>query len=91
MKVLGATRRDVVIAYLVEYGLLGVLSALLATLLGGLGAWAFVSFVLEISFRLDPGLLALVVTAAVALTILTGMLTTWSALSTRPAQFLRGE
>jgi len=91
MKVLGATRRDVVIAYLIEYGLLGVLSALLATLLGGFGAWAFVTQALEISFRIDAGLVAMVVLAAVVLTILTGMLSTWSALSSRPAGFLRGE
>ncbi|MHB1103474.1 MAG: ABC transporter permease [Devosia sp.] len=91
MKVLGATRGDVVSAYLIEYGLLGALSALLATLLGGFGAWAFVTQVLEISFRLDAGLVLLVVLGAVALTILTGTLITWSALSTRPAQFLRAE
>lgn len=91
MKVLGATRSDVVVAYLVEYGLLGTLSAALAALLGGIGAWAFVTQVLEISFSIDAGLVLLVVTAAVALTILTGMLATWSALSTRPANFLRGE
>ena len=91
MKVLGASRADVIRAYLVEYGLLGALSALLATLLGGFGAWAFVTQVLEISFRFDVGLVLLVVLGAVALTILTGTLITWSALSSRPAQFLRAE
>lgn len=91
LKVLGATRRDVVIAYFVEYGLLGALSAAIAALLGGIGAWAFVTKVLEIPFAVDAPLVLLVVGAAVALTILTGMLTTWSALSTPPARFLRGE
>ncbi|MDT3707304.1 MAG: FtsX-like permease family protein [Thiobacillus sp.] len=91
MKVLGATRSDVVIAYLIEYGLLGALSAALAALLGGIGAWAFVTRVLEIGFRLDAGLVLVVAVTAVGLTILTGMLTTWSALSVRPVQFLRGE
>lgn len=91
MKVLGATRSDVIRAYLIEYGLLGALSALLATLLGGLGAWAFVTQVLEISFGLNASLVLLVVIGAVALTILTGTLITWSALSSKPAQFLRTE
>jgi len=91
MKVLGATRGDVIRAYLIEYGLLGALSALLATLLGGFGAWAFVTQVLEISFGLNASLVLLVVTGAVALTILTGTLITWSALSSKPAQFLRTE
>lgn len=91
MKVLGATRGDVIRAYLIEYGLLGALSALLATVLGGFGAWAFLTQVLEVSFSFDAGLVLLVIVGAVALTMLTGTLITWSALSTRPAQLLRAE
>ena len=91
MKVLGATRGDVVRAYLVEYGLLGLLAAILAGLLGLAGTWAFVAFVLEIDFWVDPQLIVWVAAATVALTIAVGTLTTWSALSTRPARFLREE
>ena len=54
MKVLGATRGDVVRAYLIEYGLLGLLAAVLAAGLGLAGTWAFVEFVLEIDFWVDP-------------------------------------
>ncbi len=91
MKVLGATRGDVVRAYLVEYGLLGLLAAVLAAGLGLAGTWAFVEFVLEIGFWVDPTLIVWVVLGTVALTIAVGTLTTWSALSTRPARFLREE
>lgn len=91
MKVLGATRGDVVRAYLVEYGLLGLLAAVLAALLGLVGTWAFVEFVLEIDFWADPALLIWVTLGTIALAIVVGMLTTWSALSTRPARFLREE
>ena len=91
MKVLGATRGDVVRAYLVEYGLLGLLAAILAGVLGLAGTWAFVTFVLEIDFWVDPQLIVWVAAATVALTIAVGTLTTWSALSTRPARFLREE
>lgn len=91
MKVLGATRGDVLRAYLVEYGLLGLLAAVLAALLGLAGTWAFVEFVLEIDFWADPALLIWVAIGTVALAIVVGMLTTWSALSTRPASFLREE
>src|SRR5690606_34610586 len=38
MKVLGATRGDVVRAFLIEYGVLGALAAILAALLGSVGA-----------------------------------------------------
>lgn len=91
MKVLGATRGDVVRAYLVEYGLLGLLAAVLAAGLGLAGTWAFVEFVLEIGFWVDPTLIVWVVLGTVALTIAVGVATTWSALSTRPARFLREE
>ncbi len=91
MKVLGATRGDVLRAYLVEYGLLGLLAAVLAALLGLAGTWAFVEFVLEIDFWADPALLIWVTLGTIALAIIVGMLTTWSALSTRPARFLREE
>lgn len=90
-KVLGATRADVIRAYLVEYGLLGALSAVIAVILGVAGAWGFVTQILDIDFVANPVLLVSVVVAAVILTIAVGAATTWSALSVRPAPFLRIE
>ena len=60
-KVLGATRGDVIRSYIIEYGLVGALSALLAALLGVTGAWVFMAVVLESDFVADPLLLALVI------------------------------
>ena len=91
MKVLGATRGNVVRAYLIEYGLLGLLAALLATGLGLAGTWAFVEFVLEIDFWVDPWLMVAVIVGTIALTVVVGTASTWSALSVRPARFLRDE
>ena len=88
-KVLGATRTDLIISFVIEYGLVGGLAALLAVLLGIAGAWAFVSIVLESVFLLDPLLPVLVVPLALLLTIGAGAAITWSALSSRPASFLR--
>ncbi len=90
-KVLGATRGDVTRAYIIEYGLVGALSAVFAAILGVGGAWAFVTQVLESPFRLDWVLLAIVIVSASLLTIAVGAATTWSALSVRPAPFLREE
>ncbi len=90
-KVLGATRGDVIRGYVVEYGLVGALAAVFAAILGTTGAWAFVTQVLESEFTIDWGLLALVIIGASLLTILVGAATTWSALSVRPAPFLREE
>ncbi|MBK8084382.1 MAG: FtsX-like permease family protein [Devosia sp.] len=91
MKVLGATRGNVVRGYLIEYGLLGLLAALLAAGLALAGTWAFVEFALEIDFWVDPWLMAWVILGTIALTVAVGTASTWTALSVRPASFLRDE
>ncbi|MBI4921568.1 MAG: FtsX-like permease family protein [Devosia nanyangense] len=89
-KVLGSTRGDVVRVFALEYALLGGFSALLATAVGIAGAYAIVKMAkMDIGFGVDPVLVLQVLIGSVALTIFTGALTTWSALSTKPAQYLR--
>jgi len=89
MKILGATRGAVVAAFVAEYALLGALSALMALGLGSVGAWLIVTRVLELPFAVDLPIAVAVVAGAVAATVLTGVLTTWSSLSVRPAAKLR--
>lgn len=91
MKVLGATRGRIVTAYIVEYATLGLLSALLATGLALVGTWAFVTHVLELDLHVDAALISVVSAATVLLTVAVGVGATWSALSVRPAGFLREE
>ena len=89
-KVLGSTRRDVVRVFAVEYALLGAFSALLATGVGIAGALGIMrALQMDLGFSVDPVLVTGVMVGAIVLTIFTGALTTWSALSTRPAQYLR--
>ncbi len=89
-KVLGSTRTDVVRVFAVEYALLGAFAALLATVVGGLGAYGIVNATqLSGGFGVDPLLVVEVMVGSIVLTILTGAATTWSALSTKPAQYLR--
>ncbi|MEO6012920.1 MAG: FtsX-like permease family protein [Devosia sp.] len=89
-KVLGSTRRDVVGVFALEYTLLGAFSALLATGVGIAGALGIMKAAkMDVGFSVDPTLVAGVMIGAIALTIVTGALTTWSALSTKPAQYLR--
>ncbi|MGV3652126.1 MAG: ABC transporter permease, partial [Devosia sp.] len=89
MKVLGARRGDIILAFLAEYGLLGFLAATLGTGIGIGAAWAFLTYVLESPFNLDIGLIALVLAVAMIISIGVGMATTWSALSARPVRHLR--
>ncbi|MDR3475000.1 MAG: FtsX-like permease family protein [Devosia sp.] len=90
-KVLGATRREIALAYLIEYGLLGLLATLVAAGLGAVGGWAIVTRLMQLSFSLDLPLVAIVAIGAMVATILTGLVTTWSALTSKPAAFLRAE
>ncbi|MEO8882705.1 MAG: FtsX-like permease family protein, partial [Devosia sp.] len=90
-KVLGATRRDVIKAFVLEYGILGAFSAVLAGVLGVIGAWAITVYALQVGYSIDVGLILIVIVLTVVLTIATGAITTWSALSTKPAQYLRTE
>ena len=89
-KVLGATRGNVVRVFALEYALLGTFSAALATIVGIAGAYAIIKLAgMDVGFGVDPVLVLGVLAGSVVLTIVTGALTTWSALSTRPAQYLR--
>ncbi len=88
-KVLGATRGNVLVVFVIEYGLLGAFAALIASVVGIVSAWAITVTILEIDFAVDGWLILGVVVGAVLLTIATGAATTWSALSSRPAQVLR--
>lgn len=88
-KVLGATRADVLWVFALEYSLLGAFAAVIATVVGVAGSWAITQSALEIGFAADPILIISVIAGAVLLTVAAGAATTWKALSTRPAQFLR--
>ncbi|SMQ65097.1 putative ABC transport system permease protein [Devosia lucknowensis] len=91
MKVLGATRRNVIVAFVVEYGVLGLLAAAMGAGLGVTATWAILTFVMEIPFVPNMMTVAVVIIGAVATTIATGVLTTWSAMSVRPARQLRAD
>ena len=88
-KVLGATRADVLWVFAIEYSLLGAFAAVIATVVGVAGAWAITQSAIDIGFAADPVLIVSVIAGAVLLTVAAGAATTWKALSTRPAQFLR--
>src|SRR4029077_20202679 len=54
LKVLGATRRDVRAGLALEYGVLGLVTAVIALLLGSLAAYGFVRWGMEGNFVLLP-------------------------------------
>ena len=91
LKVLGATRGTIAAAFLVEYGLMGLLSAAVAALLGTLVAYVLVTLPLRADWIFVPAPVAVVLLLAVALTIALGFAGTWRALGAKAAPQLRNE
>lgn len=89
MKVLGATRGDVLRAYLLEYALLGLVSGLLAAIIGSIAAWAFVTQLLDTDWTFFADRTALTVVTGMVITTVLGFLGTWRALGQKPAPILR--
>jgi putative ABC transport system permease protein len=91
LKVLGATRGQVMMAYVIEYALLGLVAGLVAVALGVFGGWYVVTHVLNMAWVLDwPPLLA-TVAGGMVVTIGLGLVGTWAALRVRPNAVLRNE
>ncbi|WP_350335689.1 ABC transporter permease [Coralliovum pocilloporae] len=89
LKVLGATRRRLLGAYLVEYALLGAVTALFALLAGGIAAWFVISDIMGFDFVFDPTTALSVAVIALGLTVSLGLTGTWRSLGQRPAAILR--
>jgi putative ABC transport system permease protein len=89
LKALGATRRDIITAHLIEYGSVGLIGALLAFGLGWLAAWGMVAGMMNASFYFAPGIAAATALGGVAATLLLGLAGAWQALAAKPAPLLR--
>jgi putative ABC transport system permease protein len=89
LKVLGGTRGQIVSAYLVEYGLVGVIAGLAGAALGAAGAWPVVTQVFNASWSVDWPVILGILGGTTALGALGGALAAFAALSRRPAAVLR--
>jgi putative ABC transport system permease protein len=91
LKVLGATRGDLARAFLIEHGLLGVLSALVACALGTLAAYFLVTRLMKLDWVFLPLPLLWTLGLAIVLTLALGFAGTWCALGAKAAPYLRNE
>jgi putative ABC transport system permease protein len=89
LKVLGAQRRQILAAYLMEYALLGAIAGVIAVLCGLGAGWVVVTQIFDMSFSLDVGPLLATVAGGAVLTIALGLVGTWAALRVRPNAVLR--
>ena len=91
LKALGATRTVIAQSFAVEYALLGVLGGLLGTVLASVLSWAVLETVFDLSWSLQPGVLASGCAATVMLTVLVGFFSTYRILGQPPLAVLRHE
>jgi putative ABC transport system permease protein len=89
MKLLGSTRRQILGAQAMEYGILAVVLGLLALALGLGAAWYVVVQIFDFTFAPDPAVLALTLVGGAGLTFLLGIMGSLPILAARPAEALR--
>ena len=89
LKTLGATRRDIMLAWLVEYSLLGFLTAVVACVIGTTASWAMIALFLEADFTLDIRTVLLTAFIGSGATTFLGLLGALRSLSQKPGPFLR--
>ena len=89
LKVLGARRKDILIAWLLEYALLGLLTALCASVIGTAASAALISGFLDADFYADLTVIASTAIIGAAATCLLGLFGAWRSLGHRPAPHLR--
>jgi len=91
LKTYGATRRQLLLAFMLEYGLLGLVAALFGMIVGSLGAWYLSSFILELGFAFSWPVAVFTALLAMVLTVGAGLAVTARALSVKPSSHLRNE
>jgi putative ABC transport system permease protein len=89
LKVTGTRRRDLALAYVIEYGIAAIAAALTASILGTLTAFLILTRVMDADWVFLPGpaLAALIGTCLAVIGF--GFAGTWRALAQSPAQVLR--
>lgn len=90
-KVCGATRRDIIKAFAVEFGLLGLTAGAISSVVGSLAAYGILEGLMATDFHLKPWAILTTIALGMALTMTLGLAGTWKALGQKPAPYLREE
>ncbi len=89
LKTLGATRRQLIAAFSLEYGLLGLATASFGVLAGSLAAWGVVGGVMKQTFHFAAMSALGAAIGAVVVTVVLGLAGTWRLLGQKAAPVLR--
>ncbi len=91
LKVLGATRGQILLAYVIEYGAVGLIAGAAGVLFGFAAAWPVVVKVFRASWSVDWSGVLVLLGGATGLATLGGLIAAALALSQRPAPVLCGD
>jgi len=89
LKVLGATRAQILATQAIEYGLLSIIVATVALALGLAAAWYVIVELFQFEWLPDIAAVLLTLGGGVGLTLIIGLLGSLPILAARPAQALR--
>jgi putative ABC transport system permease protein len=89
LKTLGATRLRLLGAYTLEYLMIGAATAVFGVAAGSVAAWLIVTRLMTLGFEWQAGSAAMVVAAALVVTVALGLAGTLMALNQKPAGVLR--
>ena len=89
LKVLGAQRTDILSSYASEFGILGVVSGLIACFLGNAASYAVIVHVMRLNWSFDATTTFVTVICCGLVTLVAGFAGTWQALGTETAAYLR--
>jgi putative ABC transport system permease protein len=91
LKTYGATRRQLLGAFTIEYALLGLVAAVFGIVVGSLGSWFLAYYILEMPWSFSASTAIITALVAMVLTIAAGLSVTARALSAKPSFYLRNE
>ncbi|WP_299869468.1 ABC transporter permease [uncultured Hoeflea sp.] len=89
LKTLGATRATLIRAYIYEYGLLGLATAVFALAFGGVASWFVVSRIMTLPSNFMPDIAIATLAGALVVTVGIGLVGTWRVLGQKAAPVLR--
>ena len=89
LKILGARRVDIIIAWILEYSLLAIITGLVAIIIGSATSYALISFFIGAEFMFNLPLVTLTAFCGAGATICLGLAGAMRTLGSKPAPFLR--
>ncbi len=91
LKTYGASRAQLMGAFIVEYAVLGLAAACFGIAVGSLGSWFLARWILDMPWSFSSAVAITTAFLAMLITIAAGLMVTWRALAAKPAPILRNE